>query len=149
MTHTELMIGKPTSEFLQVRVLRRGAPEATDYWDGNWLVANVSLKVGGFSGSFEADLRTTDFTHFESELRTLYRSLSGQAELTTDQGQLAITVTGDGHGHFEARCAARDEAGVGNSLNFTLLFDQTEIPAILTQLEDIASSYPVRGAPAA
>ena len=149
MGETTLLIGKPTSEFLQVRIIRRGAPDATDYWDGNWLVGGVSLKVGGFSGNFEADFRTTDFARFESALGALYRTLTGQAELKTDEEQLGITVIGDGHGHFEARCVARDEAGIGNLLDFTLQFDQTEIPAILTQLEHIASQFPIRGAPAA
>ena len=149
MGDTTLLVGKPSSEFLQVRIIRRGAPEATDFWDGNWLVGSVNIKVGGFSASFEASFRTTEFTQFETELRALHRILKGKAELKTDEAQLGITVTGDGHGHFEARCVARDEAGIGNSLEFRLQFDQTEIPAILTQLEDIVTHYPVRGAPAA
>src|SRR5437016_4869201 len=128
MTETEVLIGKPASEFVAVRVLRRGAPGASDYWDGNWLVGNVRLNVGAFSGSFEADVRSTDFVRFANELRELYKTLAGKAEFSTDEEQLAIRISGDGRGHFEAVCAARDRAGIGNLLSFTLQFDQTELP---------------------
>jgi hypothetical protein len=149
MSQSQFTLGKPASEFLAVSVLRRGAPDATDYSDGNWLVGNVTLNVGGFSGSYEADFRTTDFPKFKGQLRELYHTLDGEASLITDEEQLRITISGDRLGHFEARCAAQDKAGTGNLLTFTLYFDQTEIPAILQQLEHIVHHYPVRGAPAA
>jgi hypothetical protein len=112
-------------------------------------VGVVTLSVSGFSGTFEASFRSTDFPRFADDLAKLYRSLSGTAEFVTDEPQLGIVVEGDGRGHFAANCYARDTAGIGNKLTFRLFFDQTEIPTILGQLEAIAQNSPVRGAPAA
>jgi hypothetical protein len=58
-----------------------------------------------------------------------------------------MKIQGDGLGHFEAECQAMDQAGVGNSLEFRLSFDQTDIPAILKGLDRVKEAFPVRGNP--
>ena len=59
---------------------------------------------------------------------------------------LSIKARGDGHGHITADCEAMDEAGIGNTLQFTLKFDQTDIPEVLQGLDAILQKFPVIGA---
>jgi hypothetical protein len=58
---------------------------------------------------------------------------------------LQIAVKGDGLGHFEVDCQARDAAGVGNTLKFSLYVDQTQIPAILDGLHQAIERFPLIG----
>jgi hypothetical protein len=46
-----------------------------------------------------------------------------------------------------AKCEARDEPGVGNTLRFDLTFDQTELPPVLTALDEVVRAFPVDGSP--
>jgi hypothetical protein len=58
---------------------------------------------------------------------------------------LVIHVEGDGRGHFTAKCEARDTPGRGNKLTFELAFDQTELPSMLRELDELTTRFPVRG----
>jgi hypothetical protein len=56
-----------------------------------------------------------------------------------------MDVTGDGRGHFTARCELRDQPGIGNKLIIELAFDQTDVPAMLRDLDELLRRFPVRG----
>jgi hypothetical protein len=38
-----------------------------------------------------------------------------------------------------------DEAGVGNTLQFGLMFDQSDIPELLQRLNEIVDKFPING----
>ncbi len=59
------------------------------------------------------------------------------------EGWLRIDVEGDGKGHFHATCEAMDRAGTGNRLRFAVDFDQTELPAMIRDLDSICDALPV------
>jgi hypothetical protein len=80
-------------------------------------------------------------------MEALHEDLACTATFTPLEDWLTIEVVGEGLGHFLAKCEARDEAGVGNALTFTLSFDQTDVPSILTGLGAIRSIFPVLGEP--
>ena len=52
---------------------------------------------------------------------------------------------GDEMGHFNVECQARDDAGMGNTLKFSLYFDQTQIPGILAGLNQTIERFPLIG----
>jgi hypothetical protein len=54
---------------------------------------------------------------------------------------LHIEVSGDCRGHFRAACRATDQVGVGNTLTFTIDFDQTELPEILNDLDAVCDAF--------
>jgi hypothetical protein len=142
-------LGGEAAEYVELTILGRSNPGATDFWDGNWLVTEVQLQSGGFTGAFKANLRTHEIADFAAELRGLHTALRGSAELRTMEQQLKLSFTGDGRGHLNVQCEAHDQAGCGNQLRFELSTDQTELPPLLRQLDDVLSRYPVIGKPAA
>jgi hypothetical protein len=79
-------------------------------------------------------------------LKKLYSFESSQGEFRTLESQLHIEIRGDRRGNFEATCKAEDSS-CGNCLKFTLEFDQTYIPRMLTELDAIIEAYPVFGRP--
>lgn len=138
-------IGADNSHYLTVRPLYRPYDQCHDYWDGNWVKSQITIRVGGFNGNITASLRTDEFFRFKEELSKLYSTLKGQASFSSMEHWLTVHVEGDGLGHFEADCVVMDEAGIGNRLQFRLVFDQTELPGIVKSLEGILRAFPVRG----
>jgi hypothetical protein len=142
-----LLIGSLHSEYVLVTPVRREFPEATDYWDGNWIDSKVTLRVGGFTGAYDAQFRVDEFASFRDQLRPLYEALRGEARFESMETSLKILVTGDGLGHLAAECVACDQPGTGNRLSFELAFDQTELQVVLGDLEALLRVFPVKGRP--
>ena len=144
---TSVTIGLSDSEYLIIHVMNRECPQSSDYWDGNWVKSTIKVSAGGFTGKVKASLRAEEFVSFMDDLSMLYEKLSGQAIFKTMEQWLSITVVGDGLGHFEAQCKLSDNApaGGGNTLYFTINFDQTFIPGIIGGLKRIVKAFPVIG----
>ena len=140
-------IGRNNSEYLNVQITGRSHPGSQDYWDGNWVSADIEIDAGSFRGRYGAYLRAEELKDFRDALARLYSFDSKEAKFETMEGQLIIRVTGNGLGHFVAECEALDQAGIGNRLIFSLEFDQTEIPEMLKGLDVVAREYPVIGKP--
>ena len=143
----KILIGNESTNWVAVRVLARSHPGLQDYWDGNWVRSEVTLRAGAFSGRYVADLRTDEFARFRDELNVVFQPLIGRATFSSLEGWLGIELVGDGKGHFSGSCQAMDTPGTGNCLSFSLAIDQTEIPSILNNLDSILSQFPVIGSP--
>jgi hypothetical protein len=117
-----------------------------DYHDDNWLTVAVQINAGAFSGKFDAAFLTNDFVSFLAQLRGLYDSLKGEANFSTLEEQLSVRVTGNGHGSIVVEGEAIDQPGIGNKLVFKLAMDQTNLLPALSELDEIVSRFPIRGA---
>jgi hypothetical protein len=143
----EVILGDGERERITLTVRGRSHPTCTDYWDGNWLRTNVSVRIGGFSGSYVANLRAEEFRSFGDEMTSLYSALEGDATFTTMEGQVSLLLSGDGMGHVSVKADLSDEAGIGNRLHCEFVIDQTYLPAIIDALGAIDSAWPVLGRP--
>lgn len=137
-----LHLGGTERERLIVRPLGRSHPDSAHASDREWVKAVIDVQAGAFSGLVEADLRTDDFVRFRNSVRRLTDHLDQGATFDTLEGALKIDVSGDGRGHFEARCEVCDRPGDGNVLRFTLAFDQTQLPGLVRALDRIVAAYP-------
>jgi hypothetical protein len=115
-----------------------------DFFDSNWIEARIEIAVGGFDACYRATLFRDDFLRLRDDLRKLYSFESSEGSFSTMKNQLDIEIKSDRRGNFEAICVARD-ASDGNSLEFKLEFDQTEITPMLAGLDEIIKAYPVLG----
>ncbi len=111
-----IRIGGEQAEYLAINLLGRSYPACQDYWDGNWMRAEVEVVVGGFGSRVTGDLRTDELARFHEQFSRLQESLRGTAEFVTFEGWLSVRVVGDGRGHMRLQCEVRDEPGVGNTL---------------------------------
>lgn len=143
----KLVIGSPGGEHVSVQPTRREFPETADYWDGNWVYADVEVRAGSFRGKYEALLRTDEFARFRTELGPLYENLTGTASFESMEEWLKLRLTGDGKGHIEVACEAKDAPGIGNLLSFSLEIDQTDLPRNLSEIDAILRKFPVTGDP--
>jgi hypothetical protein len=127
-----------------VEVLRYERGPTGDYHDDNWVTVNISLRVAGFNGAFDAAFLTEDFVAFKEQLSELHRTLLGEAKFVTLEDQLALTVRGNGRGGLTIEGEAWQEAGVGNHLHFAFQSDQTLLPESLAGLAEITTEFPIR-----
>lgn len=144
---TEILIGDSGAEHVLIRPLFRSHPGLFDYWDANWIDCELQIVAGGFRGSFRADLRSEEFHTFLQEVEGLSRAVQGTASFTTMEGQIALSLTGDGQGQVRVTGDAIDVAGVGNRLQFGFDVDQTYLPQICRSLDHLLAAFPVTGAP--
>jgi hypothetical protein len=143
--NTEFILGKKSSDYLQILIDNYSYPNSNDFWDGNWINAKIKIKAGAFNGSFIAQVRNVDFLNFNKGLRDLYDKLDGYANFNCLEEYLEIKVKGDGLGNFSADCIANDKQTIpGNKLEFSLEFDQTEISSLSNMLDEILDKFPIK-----
>lgn len=140
-----LRLGQGELEYLKVSVgepqLRpEGEDVPRDYSDDNWIDVAIEIRVGAFDGRYTTQLFADEFQYLREKLPKLYSFEIHKMEFAAMEGQLSINIDGDRRGNFAARCEARDQ-GDGNSLNFTLGFDQTQIPRMIHELDAIIKAY--------
>ncbi|HEV2209805.1 MAG TPA: hypothetical protein VG167_13585 [Verrucomicrobiae bacterium] len=139
--------GQSENERIEIDVHGYERAPVGEYWDDNWLIVEIRIRVGGFCGKAQASIITSELTKFASELGPLFETLAGTAEFTTMEGQLKLQLIGDGKGHIELRGEVADQAGIGNRLHFGLQFDQSQLGRSMSELQRVTSQFPVRGTP--
>lgn len=141
----KFILGKETSEYLQILLDNFAYPDSTDFWDGNWINTKIELNVGGFTGDYSAQLRNVVFLDFKNGLERLHDKLDGYADFNCPEEYLQIKIKGDGLGHFSADCVANDNPGIyGHELKFSIDFDQTEIRSLTKMIDDILTEFPIK-----
>ena len=142
-----LTIGNAHLDWLHIAVRSRSHPSATDFWDGGWLRTPITGSIGGFLIRVsDAQLRSNELQEFMNQLHALHQQLTGTARLQSLEDWLDLTITGDGSGRLAVEGAVSDYPGTGNTLSFTINgYDQTFLPDLLAQLNEVMSRYPVPG----
>jgi hypothetical protein len=150
-TTSVFRLGGEDRDRLEILVLARNHPGMTDYWDGNWLRAQVTVVAGPWAGSYRAGLRADEFAAFREQLQRLYDDPAGPgARFESMEPWLRFTVQRtDRLGHVEVRGEARVEPFVEdhNVLKFSIEIDQSYLPHALEHLRKLLTVYPVLGSP--
>lgn len=133
---------KSESIFVTVNGYERGV--TGEYYDDNWVNVKVSIAMGAFKGNFDAAFLTHDFVQFREALQALYETLKGEAIFSTLEEQLFIKLTVDNGGHIAVEGMAIDQPGIGTELKFAFDLDQSYLPKIISDLDEIVTKYPIR-----
>lgn len=119
--------------------------DVDDWWDGNWLRAEIATRCAGFSGTIYTDFHVDEIARLKEELQALYDTLRGTVTFEHRERQLDLTFEGDGLGHIFIRGVARANASGDNALSFALEVDQTILSGVIHQVSDLLEKYPIRG----
>jgi hypothetical protein len=142
-------IGTLGGEHVAVEVLAREHPDKSDYWDGNWLTANVDVACGPWSGSYHAALRAEEFAHFRDQLHRLGEDHEAPpAEFESMEPWLRFSVhRSDRHGHMRVTGRAQTEPFFDshNVFYFVLELEQGFLSETLDQLGKVIDEFPVIG----
>jgi hypothetical protein len=150
MSHS-FHFGHETTSYISVEVLSRARPDATDYWDGNWLNSVVEVAAGPWRGSYRASLRADEFAELHNQLQVLYEDTGSQpAQFNSMEPWLQFSVERSdrlGHLRVAGRAQAEPFFDSHNVLHFALELDQTYLPRVLDELEQVLNEFPVIGSP--
>jgi hypothetical protein len=94
----------------------------------------VRIQVSAFSGAIRPWIELHDVQRFEAQLKEVYRSLSGSAELVPREEQFTLKVSALPNGHVLVSGTAWSKATFGNRLEFEIALDQTFLSEPLAQL---------------
>jgi hypothetical protein len=137
-------IGTNKRETVALTVLNYERPPVGEFYDDNWLLCEVSVQVGAFSGKFQANFLTSELEELLQGLGTLHQELRGDYIFEPMEGQLVLRASCDNLGHIHITGEAMDQAGIGHRLTFGFSLDQTYLHATLRELSDVVRTFPVR-----
>lgn len=139
-----LLLGTTTGDHLHMAIAGRVYPDDQDYRDGNWLRANITVKVGGFNALIHAKLRTESFVRFRQQLSHLQARMLGEAVFKSMENWLTISVKLDRSGQMITDCTVQDTHRVDGALNFKLAaVSIDDLPSIIQTLDAIITTFPV------
>ena len=102
-----------------------------------WAQTSVEIKVNGFLGAISPYFEKGDFELFLPNLRRLFESLKGNAELIPLERQLVLRFEGRSCGHVSMYGTAWSQACYENKLEFCIEMDQSYLQVPLNALERI------------
>jgi hypothetical protein len=140
-----VVIGDSGGKNVTIRANSRAHGDCGDFWDGNWIEAEVSIDMGASSSNFLATFRAEEFAAFFASTRALHNSLKGESVFETMEGQLSLKLVGDGRGHIRVVGESVDQVGIGNRLSFGFEIDQTYLKRILSDLGSLVEAFPIIG----
>lgn len=129
---------------LVVTVFKYEQDFSSEYYDDNWLVVSVRLRVGQFSAEFDAAFLTQEIVDFKNELQKLYDTLKGMARFSTIEGQVSLEVVVNDCGNMIVSGVVVDNLSLGNKLEFSFQSDQTYLKTALKEIDEVVSRFPVR-----
>lgn len=137
---------KSGNDYVRIFAIGLTYPNAETDWEKNYIESRIEINAYPFNGIYKATLFAVDFEKFKQGLDRIYNDLSGVTLFDCLENDIEIKVKGDGLGHFSASCKAKDTTTQGgNELSFNLNFDQTQIPELINQLEEITKAFPTVG----
>jgi len=129
---------------LRVWVHGRQFPEATDYWDGNWLRVTARCNYPGSSVRVHgAIIHLGELVGLLRGCERLYETLTGRAELACIEPNLRVTLNAETGGHIQV-CISITPDHLSENHSFTDGFDQTFLPPIIAACKRILDQFPVR-----
>ena len=131
-------IGASPEGKLTVEVLSRSSKDKNFAY--NSVDARISVRVGGFSGSFQAPLPFDELVRFKDRLATIYQTLEGTAEFSPImEKQLELKVSMNKLGHYEVQGEMIDDIDSGSRLIFKLSGDQSDLNQTINDLDGVIS----------
>ncbi|HUI35778.1 MAG TPA: hypothetical protein VLX67_09650 [Stellaceae bacterium] len=129
---------------LQIWVHGRQFPNAQDYWDGNWL--NVTAHCGAEGADVWISgprVHLSEVLRWRDEAVEMHRTLSGKAELSCMEPELAVELKMASLGHV-AMIVRITPNLMAQQHSFEFTIDQSHLPGLLRGCGQVLQEYPIR-----
>lgn len=101
----------------------------------------------GFKANCLLSIRSEEVKNFLIDTRALYESLKGEAKFLTMEEGVEINLKAGRGGLIELKSRIQYPIGCGETLKFNFEIDQTYLPSVIQQIEEVVSRFPVLGKP--
>jgi len=124
---------------------QRAYPKAQDYWDGNWVVTRIETEAQGFRADFTDQVHLGDVVRFYEEVMNLHVTFSGEVTLAMMEEYLTVAGRLDARGGLHWSVLIKHPVKRNTQLQFTFRADQSYLPELIQQLENVLIEFQVRG----
>lgn len=128
---------------IEINIVDRSNKTATDFWDANWLQAEITIHTSGFKAHYITNIRTDELERLYEELIKLEKLQIKEARFSTIEEGLYIVFTLLSNGIIQVIGRAND--GDGNILEFKFNAESSSINNFARQLKKTLDLYPVIG----
>jgi hypothetical protein len=144
----EVIIGTWPTDCVVLRFLGKEFPEATDYWDGNWLCTRILATIPGFSGDVTTYLRTPEVAKLCAQLEKLREDNENEATFEMMEPCLSLHFQDDRRGHITVAGEMFNRAGpMGAALRFQLTIDSPQLQTSIDALHAVEAKWPILDRP--
>jgi hypothetical protein len=132
---------------LSLWVEGREFPDATDFWDGNWLVIRAEMRASGAYVERSGPILTAaDFERFRDDLSKMVADLAGEAVLEGLEPGLRFFLKMQKLGRIEAIVEITPDH-LTQQHRFEVEVDQSFLPGLVASCDAILTRFPVTNAP--
>jgi hypothetical protein len=129
---------------VSIWVLGRQFPEASDFWDGNWLDVVVHCSEHGAAVTVSGSLlHLGEIEQWMQELEKMNRCLKGSAKLPAIEPNLSLSFDINERGQIKATCHITPDH-LKQSHQFTFDMDQSYLNGIISQCRKVLGEYGIR-----
>lgn len=105
----------------------------------------IKVVVPGYFTHLPGELRTDEIFSFFQELKKMYTTLSGVAELNSLEGLINLKAEINNLGQIHWRGETTYPIGNGSTLTFQMYNNQSFLPSTISELQLILQQFPVIG----
>jgi hypothetical protein len=140
-------LGMPDLQLGQFEIWIHGRqfPEATDYWDGNWLMVTVrcqtQLATVWTAGPI---MHLSELANWIKSTEQMVNTLTGEANLVCMEPELGVEMKMDKLGHVRVKVKITSDSPKGHHvLNFEI--DQSHLPDFVRDGRRVIAQFPIIG----
>jgi hypothetical protein len=139
----DTLVGEPARVTLEMQ--HRQYPECRDYWDGNWVITRFQATAPGFHADFNETVHLREILALREKLAEMHATLQGRVEWKAMDGFLELVAEMDRSGHIRWTFDLHYPAGAGVVLSLQINNDQTYLPPIMGQMDDVLEAFSIVG----
>ena len=123
-------------------VTERIRSDSDDFYDANWLKADIVVSVLGFKANYNTEIRVDELQRFYNCLKEVKAFESNQAELVTMEEGIFLKLVVSKLGQITCFGKAQH---LGNALEFKIDTDFANIDLLVQEIEAILNKFPLIG----
>lgn len=129
---------------IRLWVIGRQFPNATDYWDGNWLHVIVNCESQGVNISIQGPfLHLGEIVHWRNDLMEIIQGKRRLAELPTVEPNLRLKLSANQAGDISAKSQLTPNANT-QTHSFEFALAKSALHGLSRQCNSILERYPLR-----
>jgi hypothetical protein len=140
-------LGEPDLKLLgfQLWIHGRQAPEANDYWDGNWLLVTAHCGTHGADVWVEGPIiHLPEIARWLQACEQMMTRVAGEAELACLEPELQIQLRMESLGHVVMTVEITPDH-MHQQHEFEFELDESYLPGLVARCRRILLAYPIRG----
>ena len=132
---------------IEIDILTNKTSGTFDFWEENWLYANIKGNFPGFKVNYDCNLRTDDFQHCAEKLESMLSMDIEVAEFTTiEEGLQIMFIRGEfGDIKVKGKMIATELTQCVFEFKFTM--DVPTLQRLIGEMQQVVYMYPLIGNP--